>query len=165
MSAMGVDPARTRRPERPTATALSLHATGTGLRKERTEVLTLRAGRGAVGDRHAGRDPERALLVVAAASYDAIRGEGIDVPFGGLGENLVLGGVRAEDLVPGARLRTGGVELSLTAPCTVCRSLAQVHPRLPKVAYGRRGVYARVVRGGELATGAAIEVLPPPGPA
>jgi hypothetical protein len=51
-----------------TGRVLSLHlGTGSGLPKPQVEALDLLAGFGALGDRHAGKDPDRALLVAGIA--------------------------------------------------------------------------------------------------
>ena len=137
---------------------VALHAEGTKLRKAPAWTLTLRAGHGALGDRHAGRDPDRAVLVTSSASYDHLRERGLDLPHGTLGENLVLGGLVVERLAVGTMLHAGPISLQVTAPCTVCSSLSVVDPRLPKLAYGRRGVYVRVVQGGVIGVGDRVRV-------
>ncbi len=142
------------------ARAVSLHAAGADLRKERAESILLTAGHGAVGDRHAGRDPERALLVTSASTYDYLERQGIVLEHGSLGENIVVEGLIPEKLPEGTRLVAGEVVLELTGPCTVCSSLSVLDLRLPKLSYGRRGVYARVVRGGSLREGDRFEVEP-----
>jgi len=74
-----------------TGRVLSLHlGTGSGLPKPQVEALDLLAGFGALGDRHAGKDPDRALLVAGIAAYEKAKRAGIHLPFGALGENLLL---------------------------------------------------------------------------
>jgi len=138
---------------------LSLHAgQGPGLPKAGVEELRLVAGYGAVGDRHAGGDPERAVLVAGVGSYRRAREAGIELPYGALGENLLL------DLDPhawvGRRLEAGGALLELVAPCPVCAALTHLDPRLPRLLYRGRGVYARVLRGGVVRRADLVRVLP-----
>ncbi|WP_337844954.1 MOSC domain-containing protein [Thermus sp.] len=140
---------------------ISLHlGTGAGLPKPQVEVLTLVAGHGALGDRHAGRDPDRAVLVAGLPAYAKAQGAGIALPYGALGENLLLD-LDPHRLPPGARLEVGQALLELASVCTVCASLSQFDPRLPKLLYGGRGVYARVLRGGVVRVGAPVRVLLP----
>jgi len=120
-------------------------------------------GLGVHGDRHYGRSTDRALLLVPEASYDALREGGLDLPYGSLGENLVVSEMPAAGLAPGTRLDVGGVACEVVEPCPVCRSLAGVHPRLPKLAYGRRGVYLRVRDVGRLQRGDAVRIVGGPG--
>jgi hypothetical protein len=119
-----------------TGRVLSLHlGTGSGLPKPQVEALDLLAGFGALGDRHAGKDPDRALLVAGIAAYEKAKRAGIHLPFGALGENLLLD-LDPHLLPPGARLRVGEALLELTQVCTVCNSLSQFDLRLPKLLYG-----------------------------
>lgn len=140
---------------------LALFAGGAGFVKDAREEVAVDAG-GIPGDRHHGRAAERALLLVPAASYRALAARGVEVPYGSLGENLVADGLPAGGLSPGTRIALGDVLGQVEAPCTVCRALAEVDPRLPKAAYGRRGVYLRVVRGGLLRPGDAVRIVSPP---
>ena len=96
--------------------------------------------------------------MVPGASYEALALDGLPLPFGSLGEHLVVVGLPSGALPPGIRLRMGGALVEVTEACTVCRALAAIHPRLPKLAYGRRGFYLRVVRAGGMAIGDAVTV-------
>ena len=152
------------------ARVLALFAGGPDFVKEPRTAVTVDEG-GVQGDRHHGRAPERALLLVPAASYRALREDGLDVGYGAMGENLVADGLPSTGLVPGTELALGAVRAVVEGPCSVCRALAEVHPRLPKLAYGRRGVYLRIVQGGPLRAGDPVRIVTamsapaPPGPA
>ncbi len=135
----------------------AVFAGGEGLRKRALEALDVDAG-GAHGDRHYGRNEARALLVVPRADYDAILEAGIEVQDGDLGENLVVDGLPSA-LPAGTRLRVGEVDLEVTGDCTVCASLSVIDPRLPKLAYRRRGVYVRVRYGGPLRPGDRVRIV------
>ncbi|MDQ3458092.1 MAG: MOSC domain-containing protein [Deinococcota bacterium] len=141
-----------------TGEIVSLHAGGQGLAKEGAPSLVLVEGYGARGDRHAGRDRDRAVLITPASSYLYIARAGILLRYGMLGENLVLAGLDPHQLPSGSRLRLGDAVLELTTACTVCSSLSSIDLRLPKLAYDRRGVYARVVAGGRVHRGQAVTV-------
>jgi MOSC domain-containing protein YiiM len=142
-----------------TGKVLSLHlGADKGLPKPRVEVLELRAGFGALGDRHAGQDPDRALLVAGIAAYEEAKEAGILLPHGALGENLLLD-LDPHGLPPGARLQVGEALLELSYACTVCSSLSQFDLRLPKLLYGKRGLYARVLQGGRVRVGDPVQVL------
>ncbi|WP_022798993.1 MOSC domain-containing protein [Thermus islandicus] len=140
---------------------VSLHlGKGHGLPKPQVEALELLAGFGALGDRHAGKDPDRALLVAGLPAYEKAKGAGLSLPYGALGENLLLD-LDPHALPPGARLRVGEALLELTQVCTVCQSLSRLDLRLPKLLYGGRGVYARVLQGGRVRVGDPVLVLAP----
>ncbi|WP_243028923.1 MOSC domain-containing protein [Thermus albus] len=138
---------------------ISLHlGLGSGLPKPQVESLELLAGFGAKGDRHAGKDPERAVLVAGLPAYERAREAGIELPFGALGENLLLD-LDPHALPPGARLRVGEALLAFSYVCTVCSSLSQFDLRLPKLLYGGRGLYARVLEGGVVRVGDPVQLL------
>ncbi|MDM7324042.1 MAG: MOSC domain-containing protein [Thermus sp.] len=138
---------------------VSLHLGLTsGLPKPKVETLELVAGFGAKGDRHAGKDPDRAVLVAGLAAYQRAEGAGIALPFGALGENLLLD-LDPHELPPGTRLKVGEALLEFSQVCTVCSSLSQFDLRLPKILYGGRGLYARVLEGGLVRVGDPVQVL------
>lgn len=134
-------------------------AGGRGLAKHPAAWIRVDAG-GAQGDRHYGRDPERALLMVPAACYRALRQEGFALPAGAMGENLVVEGLPPNPLA-GTRLDLGPVRAVVTGPCTVCAALGRIDPNLPKAAHGRRGVHLRVVRGGVIRPGDPVVRIEP----
>ena len=142
---------------------VALFAGGAGFVKDARASLDVDP-LGARGDRHYGRSEERALLLVPEATYQALRAEGIDVPHGSLGENLVASGLPADDLRTGTRLRIGDLDVEVAGGCTVCASLAQVHPRLPKASYRRRGVYLRLRDAGRLHSGDEVRIVSQPKP-
>ncbi len=143
------------------ARVIALHAGSERLGKPARSRLELRH-EGVVGDRHFGGDPDRAVLLVAQRNYLELAERGIELPYGSLGENLVLelDGPAATRLRPGARLRIGGALLEVTSHCSVCGALARLHPSLPKLARGRRGLYARVGMAGTVALGDEAVWLP-----
>lgn len=142
---------------------ISLHlGTTPGLPKSQVEVLELLAGFGAKGDRHAGKDPDRAVLVAGLPAYAKAHGAGIALPYGALGENLLLD-LDPHGLPPGTQLQVGEALLEFSYVCTVCSSLSQFDLRLPKLLYGGRGLYARVLVGGVVRVGDPVRVLTPAG--
>lgn len=144
-----------------TGRILALCAGGAGFVKEARPSLMVDA-LGAQGDRHYGRSEARALLLVPEATYEAIAAEGIEIDHGSLGENLVVSGLPAEGLARGTTLQIGEVSAEVADGCTVCSSLAQVDPRLPKLSYRRRGVYLRVTRPGRLRVGDEVRIVTQP---
>lgn len=145
------------------STVLFLHAgQGSTLPKPPIPQAVLVAGMGVEGDRHFGRHPDRAVLVAGSLTYTQVAQAGIVLPPGALGENLLVD-FDPHQLGAGTPLQVGAALLELTAVCTVCDSLSVFDLRLPKVLLGRRGIYARVLRGGTVQVGEAIRVLSPSG--
>ncbi len=74
-------------------------------------------------------------------------------------ENITLEEFRLADLAPDDRLAIGEVELAVTGSCEPCSKLDALRPNLSSEFQGRRGVLAKVVRGGELHVGASISLV------
>jgi MOSC domain-containing protein YiiM len=140
---------------------LSLHAgPGTTLPKPAVAKAHLVEGMGVEGDRHFGKHPDRAVLVAGRPTYALAARASIELPPGALGENLLVD-FDPHALSPGTRLQVGPALLELTTVCTVCNSLSVFDLRLPKVLLGKRGLYARVLRGGVVEVGDSVQVLSP----
>lgn len=125
---------------------------------------------GITGDYHAGATRvskgetvpnERQVSIVAAeAVEEAAAALAVEIPEGGLGENILVRGLGdLGDLQPGATLVFGsGVELRVTEQNDPCANLSVYHPKVPKQLYGRRGVLATVVTPGTLRAGDSVSV-------
>lgn len=124
-----------------------------------TPEIQLVSDFGVVGDRHAGRDPNRNVLLTTEAAYDFLKAAGLELPYGSLAENLVLQTDR-ESIAPGATLALGdGAVIEITHHAPRCRRLREVHPDLLRLLSEHRGVYARVVRSGTVCVGDAVAVF------
>jgi MOSC domain-containing protein YiiM len=109
--------------------------------------------------------PERAVSMFSLERIQALQTEGHPIDAGTTGENITVGGLDWDRVLPGSRLRIGEVELEITAfaaPCkTIRRSFVgeafvrmsqRVHP-------GFSRVYARVSREGSVRVGDAVVML------
>jgi MOSC domain-containing protein YiiM len=113
----------------------------------------------------ANGDPDQAVLLLNAEILADLRAEGWPVQAGDLGENLLIAGLPREALEPGSTVDLGEVVLQVSKacdPCTVLFTLPYVGvergPEFLRVMRGRRGWFARVVRGGKVEVGAPVEV-------
>jgi MOSC domain-containing protein YiiM len=112
-------------------------------------------------------DPDSAILLMPEEVLSSLRSEGWPVRPGDLGENLLLRGVRYEELAPGHRLRVGAaVSLTTTRACDPCDRLATLPyvgkergPAFVKTMLHRRGWYARVVGPGPVRVGDPVAFL------
>lgn len=120
---------------------------------------TLVANRGIAGDLHA-KPGKRQLNVMFAETIAQLRGEGFRTAPGELGEQLVLAGVDQAALEPGAQLRLGeSAVIELVMLRTGCERFSHIQGFPPAAAKARIGYMARVVSGGEIATGSAVEIV------
>jgi MOSC domain-containing protein YiiM len=141
-----------------------------GIPKRPVRHLTITA-EGVEGDfnrwrtEKANGDPDQAVLLHSVEQLAELRAEGWPVVPGDLGENLTVADLPADLVRPGARIVSGDVILEVSKacdPCTILYSLPYVGiergPAFVRTLKGRRGWFARVIRGGSLDVGRPIEV-------
>jgi molybdopterin adenylyltransferase len=130
-----------------------------GERKRPADSAVFRAGHGIEGDAHAG-DWHRQVSLLAAEDIALVREALPAVKPGDFAENVVVSGLDLAALGLGSRLRLGReAVLSVSqigkvchAPCAIGRATGDcIMPRL--------GLFARVVAGGPVRAGDAVEVL------
>lgn len=89
---------------------------------------------------------------------------GRDLPYGTFGENLVIGGIESAMLAAGDRLAIGEVLLEVTSARMPCATFAAKmgDPTIVKryTRAARPGAYARVLQGGMVEVGQAVEFTP-----
>ena len=123
------------------------------------ERVRLLAAYGIEGDRKGG-STDRQLNVMHAEQLAELGKEGFKVAPGEMGEQIVITGVDPAALVEGARLKLGAAVIEVVEPRTGCARFEMIQGKPRHDAKGRLGAIARVVEGGELAVGDAVEVLP-----
>jgi MOSC domain-containing protein YiiM len=113
----------------------------------------------------ASGDPDQAVLLLPVEILADLRAEGWPVEPGELGENLTVAELPPSALQPGSCLRIGDAILEISKrcdPCTVLYSLPYVGVErggaFLRALSGRRGWFARVLRGGTIRSGMPIEV-------
>ncbi|MGH9805221.1 MAG: MOSC domain-containing protein [Candidatus Acidiferrales bacterium] len=121
--------------------------------KPHREALA-RADHGLDGCAHARPGSPRQVLLLESETLQEF-----GVAPGALKENIVTEGIRVAGLRPGTRLRAGEAMLEVTTDCAPCAFVDSVQPDLREKIRGRRGTLARVIEGGTLHIGDAIELL------
>ncbi len=116
------------------------------------------ADHGVEGDAHAG-GWHRQISLLGEHDIDAMRAMGLELEPGAFGENLVVGGIDLGELGIGSRLRIDEVELEVTQIGKVCHTRCAIYHRTGDCIMPRAGVFARVLTGGELTPGAAVDVV------
>jgi len=106
--------------------------------------------KGGSGDRH--------LNVMLAEALADLGNEGFKVGPGELGEQIIIAGLDPATLVPGARLKLGCAVIEVGIPRTGCARFEAIQGKSKQLAKGRLGVMARVVTGGEIAVGDAVDL-------
>jgi molybdopterin adenylyltransferase len=129
-----------------------------GVPKRAVPRARLLTDHGIEGDSHAG-PWHRQVSLLDAADIEDMRARGLALEPGAFGENL---GVRDLDLGllgVGSRLAVGDAELEVTQVGKTCHTRCAIYVRAGDCIMPRLGLFARVVRGGEVAEGATVEVL------
>lgn len=149
------------------AAALAGGGGRTGIDKRPVAGPVLVDEQGVVGDavcnrRHHG-GPDQAVYVYGQPDYAAWSAVlGRDLPPGTLGDNLTVSHLLCNDLAVGDRLRVGDVLLEVTAPRIPCVTLARHMGDAGFVLrfrdMARPGVYCRVLAGGFVSAGDAVQI-------
>jgi MOSC domain-containing protein YiiM len=98
------------------------------------------------------RPGNRQLLLVDRESLDAM-----DLQPGWIRENITSDGLNVNGLPIGQQLRIGQARIEVTEVCTPCDLMEKIRPGLRREIWGRRGMLCRVVEGGVIRRGDAIE--------
>ncbi len=119
---------------------------------EEVETVEAVADLGFAGCSHARKGGNRQVLLVDKETLDAM-----ELRPGIIRENITTEGLNVNGLALGERLRIGSVLLQVSAVCTPCDQLEKVRPGLRREMYGRRGMLCRVLEGGTIRAGNAIQ--------
>jgi MOSC domain-containing protein YiiM len=110
--------------------------------------------------------PDRAICLYSQDLIERLQDEGHSIEAGSSGENLTFAGLEWEKLNPGDRLQIGPeVQIEITSYTTPCDKNAQWfrgrdYKRVSqKVNPGWSRLYAKVLCGGEVRPGDAVEIL------
>ncbi len=114
---------------------------------------------GISGDHHAGTKPHRQISLFANEILQEIHAAGIDVAAAELSTNLLTAGIAIDMLNAGTKLKIGTAIIEISEARKPCGALTKIDKRLPKATYLRCGQFGRVMTGGVIHVGDAIEVL------
>ncbi len=118
-------------------------------------------GHGLEGDAHAG-PWHRQVSLLAEESIDKMRAKGVDVGPGAFAENITTRGIDLFHLPVGTRLEVGReVVLEITQIGKECHSGCAIFRQVGQCVMPREGVFAVVLRGGEVERGDQVQVKTP----
>ena len=133
-----------------------------GTKKHEVLRAELKEKWGIVGDAHAG-DWHRQVSLLSQEKIDEFRSKGADIAYGDFGENLVVEGYDLAALPTGTRLKIGSVVLEVTQIGKECHSHCEIYQRMGECIMPREGIFARVLHGGCIEKGDAVEQIPAEG--
>lgn len=128
---------------------------------EKTEVpqAELVADYGIMGDAHAGKW-HRQVSLLSAEKIDAFRARGAQIDNGAFGENLIISGFDFKNLPLGTRFCIGDAILEMTQIGKQCHSHCAIYKRMGECIMPKEGVFAVVIRGGQIHTGDEVKLIP-----
>jgi MOSC domain-containing protein YiiM len=130
-----------------------------GTRKTRVERARIIENHGLEGDAHAG-DWHRQVSFLANESIQRARKQGLDVGFGDFAENVATEGIEWHTLPIGTRVRLGSsVVVEISQIGKTCHKPCAIYYQAGDCIMPREGVFARVIRGGDIACGDPIEMI------
>jgi len=137
--------------------ALSISARK-GIPKTNVPRASLREEWGVEGDAHAGAW-HRQVSILALESIRTMREKGLAVHPGAFAENVTTEGIDVAHLPVGGRLLMGEAELEITQIGKECHDRCAIYRAAGDCVMPREGVFARVVKGGTVATGDSVTLV------
>ena len=117
------------------------------------EQVLVVADRGFEGCAHARQGSRRQILIVDRETLAEF-----GLPPGVVRENITTVGLNVAELKAGQRLTIGDAVLEVTIPCEPCSRMDEIRMGLQDALRNRRGVLCRVVEGGRISQGDAVDV-------
>ena len=131
-----------------------------GERKTPVPVMTLRENYGAENDAHADSGWHRQVSLLAMESIDKMQGKGLELVPGDFAENITTTGIELCSLPVGTRLSIGDtVLLEMSQIGKECHAGCAIRNQVGDCIMPREGIFARVLRGGEVRAGDTITVI------
>jgi MOSC domain-containing protein YiiM len=114
---------------------------------------------GLEGDAHAGKW-HRQVSILAQESIDRMKGLGIKgLCTGKFAENITTEGIELHKLEVGSRIRIGEVLLEISQIGKECHVGCAIFKQVGQCIMPTEGIFARVIEGGKIKVGDAIEVV------
>jgi MOSC domain-containing protein YiiM len=130
-----------------------------GQRKHDVRAGRLIANFGLEGDAHAAAGQHRQVSLLALESIDKMRLRGLKVGPGDFAENITTEGLKLHTLPAGTRLRLGLEAVGeISQIGKECHKRCEIHRSMGVCIMPTQGVFARVLRGGEIRMGDAMEL-------
>lgn len=130
-----------------------------GTQKKAVPAAVLRADWGIEGDAHAG-NWHRQVSLLSMEKIEEFRAKGAEVDHGAFGENLVVEGFDLACIPVGTRFGIGEAVVELTQIGKECHGHCAIYHAMGDCIMPREGVFARVIKGGEIHPGDTVKRLP-----
>lgn len=129
-----------------------------GVRKKPVEEVTLRTEYGIEGDAHASSEWHRQVSILAQESIKKMQDLGLKVKAGDFAENITTEGIDVVNLPLGTRLKIGSeVEAEISQIGKECHTRCAIYYQAGDCVMPKEGIFIRVLKGGKVRVGDAIE--------
>ena len=130
-----------------------------GVQKRKVAEIELVVDHGVREDAHAG-DWHRQVSLLSDEAADRIRAKGVAIDAGDFGENILTRGIDLLAVPVGGRIRlgAGNALLEVTQIGKVCHDPCAIYAQAGECIMPTQGIFCRVVRGGTVKPGDAIEI-------
>jgi molybdenum cofactor synthesis domain-containing protein len=126
--------------------------------KKQVQSAVLKVDHGIEGDAHAG-SWHRQVSLLSLKNIHAMRAKGLEIEFGAFAENLVTEDIDLDRLGLGTVLRLGkSAVVRISQIGKVCHDPCAIFHQTGDCIMPRAGMFARVLEGGEVRAGDAVEV-------
>lgn len=132
-----------------------------GVQKTNIHSGVLVENHGIQGDAHAG-NWHRQVSLLSWDKVEQFRKKGAKVSDGDFGENLVVEGIDFKTLPVGTRLKCGETELEITQIGKECHHKCAIYHQMGDCIMPREGVFAKVIKGGNISEGDEMEITHTP---
>ena len=132
-----------------------------GTKKVEVAEAMLVENYGIEGDAHAG-NWHRQVSLLSLEKIEAFREKGAQVSFGDFGENLIIDGFDFRSLPVGTIFTIGDAVLKMTQIGKECHTHCQIYQTMGECIMPREGVFAVVLKGGQIRNGDTGEMVPVP---
>lgn len=128
-----------------------------GIQKSETASIELRPDWGIEGDAHAG-NWHRQVSLLGYERIEEFKNLGANVGNGAFGENIIVEGFDLKSLPIGTQFKSGDVLLELTQIGKECHARCAIYHKMGDCIMPREGVFCKVLAGGTIRPGDAIEI-------
>ena len=134
-----------------------------GTRKTQIKSTRLVPDHGLENDAHAG-SWHRQVSFLASEQIGIAQKQGLDVTFGDFAENIATTGIDWKSVPVGTRIKIGASALiEITQIGKTCHSKCAIYHQAGDCIMPREGVFGRVLKGGHIACGDPVHLLPDKG--
>jgi len=127
------------------------------IKRPEVKSLKLIESYGIEGDRYAGKNLSRSVMIVGQVAYDIARENGINLEYGNLGENMITD-FNPNSLNDGTIFEIGNTKMQIADRCSICKHLGEYDDKLPQLLKDCRGVYCEILKSGNIQTGDWITI-------